>query len=132
MTNFLHTHCGRFWHQIHKSGRCGSFNFQPKEDIQAHQRLDWQLILWNHTRVGLQPPNGGHINAEIHHQETTQVKHNKPFKLKIVHRHPSPRNLALKHKPPSPPMTHQNLTKWASNPSKKMLEVSYITPVWWI
>jgi hypothetical protein len=42
-----------------------------------------------------------------------------PSNFKIVRTHPNPRNLALKHKPPSSPMTHQSLTKWASNAFKK-------------
>ncbi len=125
-TNLLHPHCGQFWHQIQKSGRCWSFNFQHKKDIHVHQKLNWQLILWDHTRVGLRPSIGEHINAGIHQEETTRIHMASPSNCKIVHTHPNPRNLVLKHKPPSPLMTQQSLTKRASKASKNSLEVSYI------
>jgi hypothetical protein len=84
--------------------------------------LEWN---YNCRTVDILMP--GYIRKKLQN-----YKHSKPFKLQNCPYAPKPKKFGTEAQAPSPPMTHQSATKQASNTSKKMLEVSYITPVQWI
>jgi hypothetical protein len=63
-----------FWNKICWEGACGSFNKMLERKIQTHQRLDRQLILWNHTQIGLQSENCVHFNAWLHQKSASEVQ----------------------------------------------------------
>jgi hypothetical protein len=49
------------------------------EKIQTHQRLDMQLILWNHTQMGLQSKNFGRFRAWLHQKTAGEVQAHTKF-----------------------------------------------------
>ena len=46
----------------------------PERKIQTHRRLERQLILWNHTQMGLQSKNFGHFHAWLHQKTAGEVQ----------------------------------------------------------